>query len=143
VKVKKPLHQEEVLRIAGRPSREVAERCPDGRITYPKRPCTNLGCDFRINEKTYMNCMFVAAEAGEHTLEAIGEMLNITREGARLIERKALLKLRHSRMLENAHAPVHQPSLVARPNLDASFNESTELADTGDELPAFDGRKLA
>lgn len=41
-----------------------------------------------------MNCSFVAAEAGGHTLEAIGEMMGITREGVRLIERRAKQKFR-------------------------------------------------
>jgi len=41
-----------------------------------------------------MNCSFLAAEAGGHTLEAIGEMMGITREGVRLIQIRALKKLR-------------------------------------------------
>ena len=41
-----------------------------------------------------MNCTFVAAEAGgEHTLEAIGGMMGITREGVRVIELRAMKKI--------------------------------------------------
>jgi hypothetical protein len=143
VKVKKQLHVMEAAQIMGKTSLELVDRCPDQRSTFPTKPCTNMGCDWAIRQAVYMNCCFVASEAGEHTLDAIGEMMDITREGARLIERKALLKVRHSRLLENAHSSVHQPSMAAGPDLNASINESAELEDGPDDVSAFDDRKLA
>lgn len=143
MKVKRHLHVEEVDRIVGLTSRELADRCPDQRKVFPTSPCTNLGCEWRIKQPEYMNCMFVASEAGDHTLEAIGEMMELTREGVRLIERRALIKVRHSNQLQGYGTSVHQPSLVTGPNLDASINEGSESSDESHDISGFDCRELA
>ncbi len=140
---KQQLHTEEVARILGLTSLELVKNCPDQRSVFPTKPCTNRSCPWGIREKRYMNCSFVASECGEHTLEAIGEMMGITREGARLIERRGLLKLRLNQQIANATAAVHQPSLASGPNLDASFDEALELPNESDDFSAFDDRKLA
>lgn len=77
-------------------SLELTENCPDNRTVFPVTPCTNCGCRYTISQKEYMNCTFIAAESGDHTLEAIGQMLGITREGVRLIEIRAIKKLREA-----------------------------------------------
>lgn len=90
-----------------------------------------------------MDCAFVASEAGDHTLEAIGEMMGITREGARLIERRALLKLRHNKQIQDGNSSVHQSGVASGVHLDASVYESLDAADEVDELSTVCGRKLA
>lgn len=138
MKVKKQLHTEEVARIAGLTSRELADRCPDRRVTFPTSPCTNQGCPFRINESGYMNCMFVGAEAGEHTLEAVGDMIGVTREGARQIERRALIKLRLLEQFQDHGTTIRESSLAAGIDLDASVDEGPESADERDDFRCFD-----
>jgi hypothetical protein len=94
VKIKAELHTDEVARIRGLTSLELAERCPDLRTVFPRTPCSNGGCDYSIHERAYMNCMFVASEAGEHTLEAIGKMMGVSKQGVKAIEVRALLKVK-------------------------------------------------
>lgn len=117
--VKKDIDDEEVERIKGGLSMELTENCPDMRHTFPSVPCSNLGCDYSIKEPRYMNCTFVASEAGSHTLEAIGEMMNITREGVRLIERRALMKIRAHIRGDEADGPQGRKASVHKQNLDA------------------------
>ena len=94
MQVKRSLNTRGVERIKGLTSLELAERCPDDRMVFPKAPCKNYGCEYAIEQPGYMNCTFVAAQVSDHTLEAIGEMMGITREGVRLIELRALKKVR-------------------------------------------------
>jgi hypothetical protein len=57
------------------------------------------------------SCVLDMAEAGELTLEETGEILNFTRERARQIEVRALLRLRvHARRVddERGGAPVNR-----------------------------------
>lgn len=143
MKVKQEIHVEEAARLAGKPSRLVAESCPDQRTTFPTSPCTNFGCPHRTNEPVYMDCSFLAGEAGPHTLEEIGRMEGITREGARLIERKALLKLRHKLTIHDADAPVHQPSLSSGVRLHPSIVENAQPADEAHHVSDLGCRKLA
>ena len=143
MKKKRALNLEDVARILGKPSRELAERCPDLRTTYPSKPCQNLGCDWAVHEVKYMNCMFVASEAGPHTLEAIGDMMDITRERARQIEKSGLVKIRLRRQFRHEDAAVHQPSLAAGADLFTAVDQGAELSDEPDDVPAFYDRKLA
>ena len=138
MKVKQQLHTSVVARITGLTSRELTDRCPDLRKVFPSLPCTNGGCEFAIRQPEYMNCSFVASEAGEHTLEAVGEMMGITREGARQIEKRALVKLRLLRQLQDHGTSIHQPSLAAGPGLDASIHEGSESADEPYDVSGLD-----
>lgn len=141
MRVRKPLDFDLIAKISGSASQLLADRCPDRRATFPDTPCTNLGCDYRIKQRGYMNCTFVASEAGEHTLESIGEMLEITREGVRLIELRALRKIRASFGIHD-EATVQKPNMVARTGLKPSYDQESEPADQCDVVPAYDDRKL-
>lgn len=87
----------EVELIKGTPSHEIQARCLDQRTTFPTKPCTNWLCPWWLDRgPAYLNCSFVASEAARGvglSLEEIGEMLDITREGIRQIEIKASRKL--------------------------------------------------
>lgn len=144
--VKKELNTREVTLFKGEQSRELADRCPDRRVIFPSSPCTNIGCEYAIQQPGYMNCSFVAAEAGEHTLEAIGEMMGITREGVRLIEIRALAKVRaklarDQQSDENTTTP-QKPRVAARRGYLFAVSQSDQLQDPSDSLPALDDRKL-
>lgn len=151
MRVKRELNTRGVERIKGLTSKELADNCPDLRSVFPLSPCKNFGCEYAINEPGYMNCTFVASEVSEHTLEAIGEMMGITREGVRLIEVRALKKVREAwDKLDNDNTlttedrpPVREPELAPRENHVDSDREGTELPDERDSVPAHAGRKLA
>ena len=88
----------DVARVKGLPHEELSQRCPDGRKNLPSEPCSNRECPWNINGPPYMNCAFVVYEAVGLTakklsLEEIGGMLGITREGVRQVEKRALRKL--------------------------------------------------
>ena len=120
MRVKRKLNTEGVTRLKGLTSMELADKCPDLRAVFPSTPCTNLGCEYAITQAGYMNCTFVAAEASDgHTLEAIGKMMGITREGVRLIEVRAMKKYRsvlealHQTQDQHEEAALHQSALAA------------------------------
>jgi len=115
--VQKPAkpHVDVVERIKGVTSLELQKRCPDGHAVFPLTPCTNMDCDWSINCKEYMNCTFVASEAGEHSLQLIGDWLGVSREGIRLIERRGLRKLREADEQAN-HGTLCEPIHPAGPN---------------------------
>lgn len=145
MKIKREFSTLEVLRIVGTPSQVLTDRCPDLRQVFPSSPCTNRGCPYAISQAGYMNCTFVAAEAGgEHTLDEIGEAMNLTRERVRQIEAQALIKLRAAMAeRDKANASVHQ-SNVAPGN--GGLNANGQLAKPTNEVdvvPAVHGRKLA
>lgn len=110
------------------------------------KPCTNLGCDYAIKDPGYMNCSFVAGEAGEHTLEAVASMMNLTREGVRLIEKRGLQKLRDG--LENHDESCtkttasHQPRPLPRRSNVVSLHQATECEEEDHQLSAVDDREL-
>jgi hypothetical protein len=88
----------DVARVKGLPHQELSERCPDGRDSLPNEPCNNSTCPWSVNGLPYLNCSFVVYEAVALTakklsLEEIGVMEGITREGVRQIEKRALKKL--------------------------------------------------
>lgn len=71
-----------------------------------QRPCAYIGCKYHLyldehkgNVSTLdswemkKSCALDIADAGEHTLEEIGDILNVTRERVRQIQDKALKKL--------------------------------------------------
>jgi hypothetical protein len=145
VKIKRKLNTEEVLRIVGTPSQVLTDRCPDLRQTFPSSPCTNRGCPYAISQPGYMNCTFVAAEAGgEHTLDEIGEALCLTRERVRQIEASALLKLRTAMAkLDGPNAAVHKPNVASGNRGIHTHRKLPEPEDEADEFSAVHGRKLA
>jgi hypothetical protein len=146
VKVKKQLHTDEVQWIKGEASKELADRCPDRLVVFPSSPCTNIGCEYSIQQSGYMNCTFVAAETGGHTLEAIGEMMGITREGVRLIEIKALKKLRlaldEDRPDNEATSTRHQSAKASRRGDIVAIHKSHQQKNPRNFLPVIDDRKL-
>jgi hypothetical protein len=88
-----------VKEVEGTPNEELTERCPDRLTVLPEEPCTNQSCPWSIAAPIYRNCSFVVFQAVDATgnklsLEEIGEMEGITREGVRQIELRALRKLR-------------------------------------------------
>lgn len=86
-----------------------------------------------------MNCTFMAAEAGDHTLEVIGEMLGITREGVRLIQIRALDKLRSGlKEMENHEPPLHQQSHTTGRRINEARNEVDQLEHESYRVSAVD-----
>ena len=122
MQVKKTPNEKLVMRLAGKSSLELADKCSDRLVVFPSNPCSNIGCEYSIQQPGYMNCTFVAAEAGgEHSLESIGEMMGITREGVRLIEVRAMKKLRlaldqRSNQHHEDSPAILQSNLATRPN---------------------------
>lgn len=142
MRVKKKLNLDNVERIKGKSSEMLTDRCPDRRVVFPSLPCTNIGCDYAINKPGYMNCTFVAAEAGgEHTLEAIAEMMDLTREGVRLIELRALRKAREqmNQLRNHAESTLREQGLAARPDRHAPLDEGAESEDEADHVSALHG----
>jgi hypothetical protein len=91
-----------------------------------------------------MNCTFVAAEVSDHTLEAIGEMMGITREGVRLIERRALMKVRLAiEQNENDEPALCKQTPSPGEDRIEPRGESIELANKPNGFPDYDGRELA
>ena len=89
----------EVAVVAGALHAELSSRCPDKHPNLPIAPCPNQSCPWHLDGPAYMNCSFVAFEAVAATrdrlsLEEIGDMLGITREGVRQIEKRAIQRLR-------------------------------------------------
>jgi len=88
-----------------------------------------------------MNCSFLAAEAGGHTLEAIGEMLGMTREGVRLIQVRALEKLRAC-LEENSEQhefTIYESSLAAGPGYVDTDDKGNECSNQGYVVSAING----
>jgi len=145
MRVKKKLDTSRTFRIKGHTSLELATHCPDERAVFPSSPCVNVGCEYAIDEHGYMNCTFVAAEAGgSHTLEEIGEMMGVTREGVRVIEKRAMRKiLVQLNQLESHASTVRQQGPSPGPDNDASDDEEPELEDETDCVPSLHDRELA
>ncbi len=98
MKLKAQPRVNDVAIVKGRLHNELAERCPDRRPHLPTEPCTNVLCPWSIQGEPYMNCSFVVYEAVGQTakklsLEEIGVMEGLTREGVRQIEKRALRKI--------------------------------------------------
>lgn len=102
---------EEVPSDVRRP-RTRGECAPGGALH--QRPCPWAGCrhhllidvdpytgTLKLNHATFdvselaATCSLDRADVGEHTLEQVGEMMNVTRERTRQIEVKALVQYRH------------------------------------------------
>jgi len=159
VRVKPKPRIVEVERIKGLSSRELSERCPDDRTTFPRRPCTNIDCPWSLQSAVYMNCTFVAAEAVALSpdseseglsLEEVGEAMNLTREGVRLIQIKALRKVRQAFTAPAAGAPedqhepaVLEPGLAAREGRERAGHHEYDQPYEGDQLPALRRRTMA
>lgn len=148
MQVKKTPDARLVTRLAGKSSLELADKCPDRLAVFPSDACTNIGCEYAIHQPGYMNCTFVAAEAGgEHSLESIGEMMGITREGVRLIEVRAMKKLRlaldqRSNQHHEDRPTVLQPSLATRKNRISAIDSSHKPENPGHQLRSSNGREL-
>lgn len=145
MKVTKTLNTLRVDLIIGTVSRELAENCPDLRNTFPSDPCTNHGCPYIIREPEYMNCTFVASEAGEHTLDQVGRMIGVTREGARLIEKRGLMKvlLALEEREQDYADTLCEPDASTRSSYVDSEADVSEPQDENHSLRVVDGRKLA
>ena len=145
--MKTKLFTDQVKEFQGEASHELADRCPDRLVVFPSSPCSNIGCEHLIQHPGYMNCSFVAAEAGEHTLEAIGEMMGITREGVRRIEVRAIKKIRAmlgtDQHLDHAQKTTLHKQVMAsgRDNLEP-LSEVDQLENPDNVLSAVDDRKL-
>ena len=147
MRVKKELHTDEADRLRGESSVMLTDRCPDRLVVFPSSPCTNIACEYAIKEPGYMNCSFVPSEAGEHTLEAIGDMMGITREGVRVIETRAIKKIRE--FFENTEQSDHeekppgrQQALASRRGDIIAIHKSHKRKDPRYVLPTLDGREL-
>jgi len=82
-----------------------------------------------------MNCSFVASEVGEHPLQLIGDWLGLSREGVRLIEKKALGKLRKMNDLErDSYEPLREPIHLAG---QSSINPSYQRLEPNDQVDLF------
>jgi len=147
MQVKKELDRAQVKRISGKSSLELADKCPDRLVAFPSSPCSNIGCEYSIQQPGYNNCTFVAAEAGgEHTLESIGEMMGITREGVRLIEVRAMKKLRlalDQQKLDHENRPtVLQPCLASGKDRLDTVDPVSKPENPGNKLSARNDREL-
>ena len=148
MQVKKELDHQEVGRILGKTSHELSDKCPDRLVVFPSSACTNIGCEYSIKQPGYMNCTFVAAEAGgEHTLESVGEMMGISREGVRKIELRAMRKLREA--LHQQPNPDHaarptilQPRIPPGANRINAISAVLERKDAGNQLSVGNDREL-
>ena len=146
MQVKRELNTDEVERIRGSASQELTDRCPDRLVVFPLSPCTNVGCGYSIREPGYMNCSFVAAETGEHTLEAIGEMMGITRAGAHVIQMRAMKKLRA--LLKQEKKTAHEATTRHKPDDSAGRGDVVPVSKVHKRknkrnlLPVVDGREL-
>ena len=130
----------------GHTSRELTDSCPDLLQVFPSKPCTNRGCEYAINQPGYMNCTFVAAEAGgEHTLDEIGDAMGLTRERVRQIEAVALTKFRleMARLDDLDAAPIYQSNLATGNRGLHANRELPKPTNEADVLPVVHGRKLA
>lgn len=68
-------------------------------------------------EEMVRSCALDVADEGEHTLEAVGELMNVTRERVRQMESRATRKLLSVRVIRdaddgNAIAPHHEHPLA-------------------------------
>lgn len=94
-----------------------------------------------------MNCTFIAAEVGEHTLEAIGEMMKITREGVRVIEKRAMNKIRAALSQKDSHADKpaagHKSPRSAGKDSVPSFDEGLEPEDEPCDVSVGNDRVMA
>jgi hypothetical protein len=148
VRLKPKPRTEEVEEIRGLSSKQHAERCPDLLKVFPTRPCCNFACEWSINEPAYMNCSFVASETGaQHSLEEIGRMMGLTREGVRVIELRALAKARLAlrdpgTSTDRDSDGLHEPRLVPGASRLRSDDQGSELEDEGDVVFPVRRRKL-
>jgi hypothetical protein len=148
MQVKKTPDERLVTRLAGKSSLELADKCPDRLVVFPSIACSNIGCEYSIQQPGYMNCTFVAAEAGgEHSLESIGEMMGITREGVRLIELRAMKKLRLAldQRLNQHHEDrptILQPRLAPGPNRISTIDSVHKPKNPSNQLRNRNGREL-
>jgi hypothetical protein len=149
VRLKPKPRTEEVEEIRGLSSKQLTERCPDLRKVFPVSPCCNFACEWSINEPAYMNCSFVASETGaQHSLEEIGKMMGLTREGVRVIELRALAKARLALRDPGASTDrdhdhdLHEPRLVSGARRLCAHDQVPELEDEGDVIFPVRRRKL-
>ena len=146
MQVKKKLDARQVSRITGLTSRELTDKCPDRLVAFPSSPCTNISCEYAIKQPGYKNCTFVAAEAGgEHTLESVGEMMGISREGVRKIEARAMRKLRAAldQKMDNENRPsISQSSSLPSSDSLRTVHSDSQLKDSSNVLSDRDDREL-
>lgn len=88
-----------------------------------------------------MNCSFVAFEAGEHPLQLIGDCMGLSREGVRLIQNRALRKLREASK-QAEHGSLHESVCASGEDDFDSPYEVTEFPNKADIVSTFDGGDL-
>lgn len=99
-------------------------------------------CPWYVESDDYLGCCFLAAEAGEHTLAEIGDMLSISRERVRQIENAAIRKLKSKLRTRGIRDGFeHQQSMVVRGSSDTpedqkpvAYNKDDDVRDVHDRI---------
>jgi hypothetical protein len=65
------------------------------------RPCQATQCRYHLSSSPTQTCALDVADAGEHTLEEVADIMNLSRERIRQLEWRALRKLRYLRVLQD------------------------------------------
>jgi len=105
-------------------------------LDVTSRGSCKLNFPDRDVEQLRETCCLDVAERGEHTLEEIGELMNVTRERARQLEARGLAKSRHSAhldLVEEAPDPGALARLRVLLDTDPDFFGGVELDDEEDE----------
>lgn len=79
--------------LSGKPCVDLAEKCPDAHVAFPRTPCQNMGCEWRIKDPSFLNCSIAAGVAGEHDFADIGRMMGTSAQAAQQTLKRALKKL--------------------------------------------------
>lgn len=79
--------------LSGKPCIDLAEKCPDGHVAFPRTPCQNMGCERRIKDPSFLNCSIAAGVAGPHEFADIGRMMGTSAQAAQQTLKRALKKL--------------------------------------------------
>lgn len=138
--------------LRGTPCVDLAEKCPDGHVAFPRSPCRNAGCEWRVKDPAFLNCSIAAGVAGEHSFAAIGRMMGTSPQAAQQTLERALKKLGGVDAIR-AILPDKGPRVVrlqllrnsVRPShgLPAPDDEEPVDEDEGPDLQAGRSRKLA
>lgn len=58
-------------------------------------PCSNYKCRYWINSANEFNCSMILSNRGPQTLEKVAESMGMSKTSVRLVEEKALSKVKH------------------------------------------------
>lgn len=102
-----------------------------------------MECPWWVDGSSYKNCSFLAAEAGDHTLAEIGNMIGVSRERVRQIENSAIKKLRTRAALRDINNEfVHQQSMVKRYGENAASDQEHIREDEGNVFHDIGDREV-